>query len=216
MQDNQGTTSGGLTPENHHFLPHAGLSGPGRLQSRESIGALIRALEARDPYTGEHSRRVTAVACQFAVYLSLPSPDVDILRTAGQLHDLGKVGIKDAILLKPGSFTPDEREIIKTHPAIRKKIVEPLGLRAPEQDLILHHHERWDGRGYPGSLAGDEIPFLCQILALADCFDAITTDRPYRRGCDLPKALSEIQAGAGSQFNPFLARRFVAMASVFN
>jgi len=94
--------------------------------------------------------------------------------------------------------------------------VEPLGLRTKEQDLILHHHERWDGRGYPGGLAREEIPFLCQVLALADCFDALTTDRPYRRGCDLPKALIEIRACAGSQFNPCLTRQFVAMASAFH
>jgi HD-GYP domain-containing protein (c-di-GMP phosphodiesterase class II) len=104
------------------FLPHAGLPGPGRLSSHESIGALIRALEARDPYTGEHSRRVTAVACQFGGYLSLPPADVAILRTAGQLHDLGKVGIRDAILLKPDSFTPEEREIIQTPRSSAKKL----------------------------------------------------------------------------------------------
>lgn len=179
----------------------------------ESIKALVRSLEARDPYTGQHSARVTEIVTHFGRHLGLAPEELEYLKTASYLHDIGKVGISDFILLKPGPLTPDERVIIETHPLIGGKIVEPLGLRPQEKDVILYHHERWDGRGYPRGLAGEEIPFGCRLLTLADVYDALTTDRPYRRRCSIPDALAEIRAHAGTQFDPELTLEFVEMLS---
>jgi HD-GYP domain-containing protein (c-di-GMP phosphodiesterase class II) len=179
----------------------------------ESIKALVRSLEARDPYTGQHSARVTEIVSHFGRHLGLPPEELESLKTASYLHDIGKVGISDFILLKPGPLTPDERAIIQTHPLIGGKIVEPLGLRPQEKGVILYHHERWDGRGYPRGLAGKDIPFGCRLLTLADVYDALTTDRPYRHRCTIPEALAEIRAHAGTQFDPELTLEFVDMLS---
>jgi putative nucleotidyltransferase with HDIG domain len=174
----------------------------------ESIRALVKSLEARDHYTGQHSRRMTEIALHFAQQLGLDADDLDLLGTACYLHDIGKVGISDAILLKPACLSPEERAIIETHPAIGAKIVAPLRLKPREKEIILLHHERWDGRGYPRGLAGEEIPFLCRLVSLADVFDALTSDRPYRRRYTIPQALEEIEAQTGTQFDPDLARKF--------
>jgi putative nucleotidyltransferase with HDIG domain len=179
----------------------------------ESIKALVRTLEARDPYTGQHSARVTEIVAHFGRFLGLPAEEVESLKTASYLHDIGKVGISDFILLKPGPLTQEERVTIETHPLIGGKIVEPLGLRPRQKDIILYHHERWDGRGYPYGLAGEEIPFYSRMLALADVYDALTTDRPYRRRWGISEALAEIEAHAGTQFDPHLASEFVNMLS---
>lgn len=182
----------------------------------ESVKALVRSLEARDPYTGQHSARVTKMALSFGRYLGLPPEELESLETASYLHDVGKVGIGDAILLKPEPFTAEEWQIIRRHPVIGEKIVQPLGLKPQETDLILHHHERWDGRGYPHGLSGHELSHLCTIVSLADCYDALTTDRPYRCRRPLREAVQEIQDSAGTQFNPELAREFIEMITVEN
>jgi HD-GYP domain-containing protein (c-di-GMP phosphodiesterase class II) len=143
--------------------------------------------------------------------LGLSPQDLEVLSNAGYLHDIGKIGVSDSILLKPGPLTPDERALIETHPLIGEKIVEPLGFRSQEKNLILLHHERWDGKGYPYGLQGSGIPFLCRLLALADVFDALSSDRPYRQAFALPDALAAIEAQAGSQFDPDLTRKFVQM-----
>jgi putative nucleotidyltransferase with HDIG domain len=179
----------------------------------ESIKALVKSLEARDPYTGQHSARVTEIVLHFGRHLGLPSENLESLKTASYVHDIGKVGISDFILLKPGALTPEERAIIQSHPIIGGRIVEPLGLQPHEKSIIINHHERWDGRGYPHGLRGEEIPLLCRLLTLADTFDALTTDRPYRRRFSIPQALSEIRAHAGTQFDPELAAAFVDMMS---
>ncbi len=176
---------------------------------RESIDALFRTLAARDPYTGQHSARVTEVASRFAGFLGLTATEVRFLRNAVYLHDIGKIGISDAILLKPGPLTPEERQIINTHPLIGEKIVEPLGLTSQEKEIILLHHERWDGGGYPHGLSGEDIPFLCRLTSLADVYDALTTDRPYRRKFLLGEAMQEIESQGGRQFDPALTREFV-------
>jgi HD-GYP domain-containing protein (c-di-GMP phosphodiesterase class II) len=152
---------------------------------------------------------VTNIALTFARALSLSSQDLEALSNAGYLHDIGKIGISDSILLKPGPLTPAERDIIETHPLIGEKIVAPLGLNSTEKDLILLHHERWDGMGYPHSLQGSQIPFLCRLLSLADVFDALTSDRPYRKAFTIPEALAEIEVQAGHQFDPDLANKFL-------
>ncbi len=178
---------------------------------QESIKALLRTLSARDPYTGVHSNRVTNIALMFARFLGLSSQELQALSNAGYLHDIGKIGVSDSILLKPGPLTPEERAIIETHPLIGEKIVEPLYLNSREKDLILLHHEHWNGRGYPFGLSGTNIPFLCRVLSLADVFDALTSDRPYRKAFSVPEALAEIEVQTGRQFDPDLARKFIHM-----
>jgi HD-GYP domain-containing protein (c-di-GMP phosphodiesterase class II) len=177
----------------------------------ESIKTLISTLEDRDPFGGRHSTRVTQSVLRFARYLGLPPEDLASLEIAGYLHDLGKVAIGDAILLKAGSLTQAGRSIMETHPFLGEELVNPLGLKPQEKEVILHHHERWDGSGYPHGLAGEEIPLFCRLVALADTYDALTTRRSYRRPHSVPQALEEIGAYAGTQFDPDLARQFVEM-----
>ncbi len=179
----------------------------------DTLKTLINSLEARDPYSRHHSVRVTHIATNFADKLHLSSELVDSLRLAGALHDIGKIGIPDAILLKPDKLTPEEAEIIRQHPVIGDNIVAPLNLLPRERALILHHHERWDGQGYPMGLAGEDIPFLSRVIALADSYDAITSDRPYRKRRTHEEALAEIAAHAGTQFDPDLAEQFVEIMS---
>ncbi len=179
----------------------------------DTLKALINSLEARDPYSRHHSVRVTHIAANFAQKLPLSTEMVDSLRLAGALHDIGKIGIPDAILLKPDKLEPQEMEIIRQHPLIGENIVAPLNLLPRERALILHHHERWDGKGYPLGLVGEDIPFLSRIIAMADAYDAITSDRPYRRRRTHEEALAEIEAHAGTQFDPDLTRHFIDIMS---
>lgn len=187
----------------------------GSLFLTESINALLRTLAARDPYTGQHSTRVSEIAAQFANYLELTAKDIQAMRNAVYLHDIGKIGISDAILLKPGPLTAEERRIINTHPLIGEKIVEPLGLTQREKEIILLHHERWDGQGYPMGLSGNNIPFLCRLTALADVYDALVTDRPYRRQFTVSEAVKEINTQAGKQFDPDLTKEFIQFVATF-
>lgn len=179
---------------------------------QESIKALLRTLSARDSYTGYHSIRVTNLVLNFAQSLGLSSQELQTLSNAGYLHDIGKIGISDTILLKAGPLTKSERAIIETHPLIGEKIVEPLGLTSQEKDLVVLHHERWDGQGYPRGIQGNNIPFLCRLLSLADVFDALTSNRPYRQAFTVPEALAEIETQAGQQFDPDLAHKFINLA----
>ncbi|MGQ9689330.1 MAG: HD-GYP domain-containing protein [Desulfobaccales bacterium] len=178
---------------------------------QESIRALWRTLSVRDPYTAIHSNRVTHIALTFARSLGLSAQELQALGNAGYLHDIGKIGVCDSILLKPGPLTPEERAIIQTHPIIGEKIVQPLSLSSREKDLILLHHENWNGQGYPFGLSGTNIPILCRVLSLADVFDALTSTRPYRKAFTVPEALAEIEAQTGRQFDPDLARKFIAL-----
>jgi response regulator RpfG family c-di-GMP phosphodiesterase len=175
----------------------------------DTLTALINSLEARDPYSRHHSVRVTHIAVNFAKKLHLSTELIDSLRLAGALHDIGKIGIPDAILLKPDKLNSEEIDIIRQHPVIGDNIVAPLNLLPRERALILHHHERWDGGGYPTGLAGEDIPILSRIIALADSYDAITSDRPYRKCRTHEEALAEIAAHAASQFDPELTKQFV-------
>jgi len=179
---------------------------------QESIKALLRTLSARDSYTGYHSIRVTNLVLNFAQSLGLSSQELQTLSNAGYLHDIGKIGISDTILLKAGPLTKSERAIIETHPLIGEKIVEPLGLTSQEKDLVVLHHERWDGQGYPRGLQGSNIPFLCRLLSLADVFDALTSNRPYRQAFTVPEALAEIETQAGQQFDPEPAHKSINLA----
>jgi putative nucleotidyltransferase with HDIG domain len=167
----------------------------------ETLKALVTTLEARDPYTRAHSQRVSHYATALAAKMGCSKEEQDIVTVAGFLHDIGKVGICDAILLKTEPLTPAEYETIKTHPIIGEQIVQHLGYFSRERSIIRHHHEWWDGRGYPDGLIRHEIPFLARILTVADAFDAITSNRPYRAGRPYKEALDELDCWAGIQFD---------------
>lgn len=172
------------------------------LHLHATLKALVTSLEAKDPYTKEHSERVTFFALKLAEEMGCPEEEMDSLRFAGPLHDIGKIGIRDHILMKPGKLTREEYEIIKTHPVIGAEIVKHLGLLPAETAIVRHHHERWDGNGYPDGLKERDIPRLSRILAIADTFDAITSSRPYRKAGSFTFAIEEIKRYSGIQFDP--------------
>ncbi len=172
------------------------------LNLHATLKALVRTLEAKDPYTKEHSRRVTELAIKLAKEMSLSEEELDSIHIAGYLHDIGKIGIRDHILMKPGKLTDEEYEIIKTHPIIGEDIVSHLGLLPAEKSVIRHHHERWDGKGYPDRLKGENIPKLARVLAVADTYDAVTSERPYRKARSPQEAFIEIKKNSGTQFDP--------------
>jgi putative nucleotidyltransferase with HDIG domain len=167
----------------------------------ETLKALVTTLEARDPYTRAHSQRVSHYATALAAKMGCSKEEQDIVTVAGFLHDIGKVGICDAILLKTEPLTPAEYETIKTHPIIGEQIVQHLGYFSRERSIIRHHHEWWDGRGYPDGLTQHQIPLLARILTVSDAFDAITSSRPYRAGRPFREALEELDCWAGIQFD---------------
>jgi HD-GYP domain-containing protein (c-di-GMP phosphodiesterase class II) len=174
------------------------------------VQALMKALEARDFVTEGHSDRLQQLVLPLARSRGLPEDAINDLLLFSRFHDLGKVGIPDSILGKPGALTEEEAEEMRKHSEIGHRIAKSVPDLAPIADLILKHHEWWNGRGYPLGLAGEDIPLPCRILAIADAFDAMTSDRPYRRAMSREKAVEELRASAGSQFDPELVEQFVA------
>lgn len=183
----------------------------------ESINMLIRTIEANDPYTSGHSVRVSTYAENIARKLNLPQSKIDLIKSAGLLHDIGKIGIDKRILNKTGKLENEEFEIIKSHPQIGATIISDLSFLSNMSDIIRHHHERNDGSGYPDGLNHDKIPLETSILTIADSFDAMTTNRPYRNALDLEYSLSQITDNAGSQFNPDIVDvAVIALRESFN
>ncbi len=166
-----------------------------------TLRALVSTLEAKDPYTRSHSGRVTAYAIEAAKVMGLKQEEIDSIAFAGYLHDIGKIGVRDDILLKPGKLQDREYDIIKKHPVIGENIVKHLGLLPREKAIIRHHHERWDGKGYPDGLRGEEIPLLSRILAVADAYDALTSNRPYRKAKSRSEAISILKENRFTQFD---------------
>jgi len=160
---------------------------------KSTLHSLVAAIEARDKYTLTHSIRVTEYAVTIAKSMGCSQDEVDILISAGHLHDIGKIGVSDTILLKSEGLTEKEFEIVKQHPEIGENILKPLGFLPRERDVIRYHHEKWDGSGYPDGLRGEQIPFLSRIIAVADSYDAMTTDRPYRKALGRQQALNELK-----------------------
>lgn len=172
--------------------------------------SLSSALEARDAYTHQHANRVANYASRTAESMGIPRRDRQELYLGGLLHDIGKVGIPDAILRKPGPLSPEEYQVIQTHPAIGAHICDTTrGLGAVSR-IVLSHHERWDGAGYPHRLAGEGIPRLARIVAVVDAFDAMTTDRPYHRGISVSAACEELKRCRGTQFDPEVVDAFLS------
>ncbi|MGB9920725.1 MAG: HD-GYP domain-containing protein [Moorellales bacterium] len=177
---------------------------------REVVALLAAAIEARDAYTVNHSLNVARTAAAVAAEMGLSSHDREQIYLAGLLHDIGKIGVSDAILGKPEGLAPEEFERIRQHPVIGAGILQKGGPAfAPLIPAIRHHHERWDGSGYPDGLRGESIPLWARILAVADAFDAMTSDRPYRRARSLGEAVAEIGRCAGTQFCPRTVRAFM-------
>jgi putative nucleotidyltransferase with HDIG domain len=167
-----------------------------------TLYAFVKAIEARDPYTKQHSNRVTRISVALAKAMACSPEEQDILNVAGLLHDIGKIGIRDEILLKPGRLSREEFSIIQQHPIIGADIMDNLGLWHREKMIVRGHHERFDGTGYPDRLKGRDIPLLARILSVADVYDAIASDRAYRKRMEEEKILEIMYGGAGSQFDP--------------
>ncbi len=179
----------------------------------EILERLAIAAEYRDDNTGQHAQRVGRTAAVLARGFGLPQAEVELIRRAAPLHDIGKIGIPDGILLKPGSLTPEEFDIMKSHTTIGARIL--AGSRFPLLQLAaaiaLSHHERWDGRGYPRGLPGEEIPLAGRLVAVADAFDAMTSDRPYRNALSWDEVWRLLADGAGTQWDERLIRTFAAI-----
>ena len=174
-----------------------------------SLKALVISIEARDPYTRDHSERVTAYALQIAEVLKLSDEDRDAIKFGGYLHDIGKIGIRDGILLKPGKLSKVELADIRQHPVIGDNILKPLMFFPKERELVRYHHEHYDGTGYPDGLAGDQIPLIARILAVADAYDAMTSTRPYRMAMSHEQARVEILRCVRRQFDEKVVEAFL-------
>lgn len=175
-----------------------------------TLCSLVQVIEAKDPYTKDHSERVTQYALEVSEAMELNEKNKDAIRFAGRLHDIGKIGVKDVILLKPGRLTREEFEEIKKHVIIGEEILKPLKFLPLESEIVRHHHENFDGTGYPDGLKEEEIPLLARIMAVADTYDALTTTRPYRKERTHEEAVKEILLFAGKQFDPQIVKAFLA------
>ncbi|MBN1461249.1 MAG: HD-GYP domain-containing protein [Armatimonadetes bacterium] len=177
----------------------------------ETVRALTSAIDASDPFTRGHSDRVLEYATAIARRMGLPERLVETIQYASLLHDIGKIAIQHDVLLKPGALDDKEWETMKSHPQTGARIVEDLRFLKGAYEVVLHHHERYDGSGYPDGLAGEQIPLEARIVNVADAFDAMLSNRPYRRALSLASAISELRKGSGSQFDPDVARVFVEL-----
>ncbi|HEX5431745.1 MAG TPA: HD-GYP domain-containing protein [Bryobacteraceae bacterium] len=178
------------------------------------LETLAITLDARDRYTAGHSHRVAEYSCAIAQQMNLAPQQIEIIRAGAQLHDIGKIGIPDSVLLKNGPLTPEEFGLIKLHPQIGRRILEKAFGFESLLDIVELHHENFDGTGYPYGLAGARIPLEARIVRVADAFDAMTTDRSYRPAFDPELAREAIQIGSGREFDPEAASAFLNIGAV--
>lgn len=173
------------------------------------LTSLVNAIDAKDPYTSGHSQRVALIAQRIAESMRLPAHEVTEVYLAGLLHDIGKIGVDDEVLTRPGKLTREEFAAVQEHPVIGARIIS--GIKQLQNILpgVLYHHERYDGSGYPEGLTGEQIPMMGAIVALGDCFDAITSDRTYHRAMDYDRAMAEIKDLAGTSFSPIVVQALV-------
>ncbi|MEP7047335.1 MAG: HD-GYP domain-containing protein [Ilumatobacteraceae bacterium] len=175
----------------------------------EALSTLVKAVEVKDSYTHGHSLRTAELAVELGIQMGLPSDRLRVIARGAYLHDLGKIAIPDQILNKPGALTPEEREIVETHPQLGFELASTALSLREVLPIILHHHERLDGKGYPAGLAGSRIPLEARVVAVADVWDALTSDRAYRAGWDPAHALAHIQAARGTHFDPVVVDALV-------
>ena len=173
------------------------------------LHSLTSAVDAKDAYTCGHSERVALVSRHLAQQMGLADRDVEQIYMAGLLHDVGKIGVPEAVLQKTGKLTPEEFDQMKRHPQIGARILQDIKQMREIVPGVLHHHERYDGKGYPSGLSGERIPLMGRVICLADCFDAMTSNRTYRKALPLEVALTEIRRCSGTQFDPKLAEHFL-------
>ena len=183
-------------------------AGPDRAARFRAAASLAKAVDARDAYTGSHSERVSDLAARIATRLGVDREQVELTRLAASLHDLGKLAIPEEILRKPGPLSETERLVLERHPQIGYRMLESLGVD-PVADWVLHHHERWDGTGYPDGVGGDEIPLGARIILVADAYDAMTSDRVYRGRLTDEQAIAELARCSGTQFDPEIVAALV-------
>ncbi len=193
------------------FIDNAVLYAQQKALSMGTLETLSAAIDAKDRYTCGHSQRVALLSRQLALAAGMSEEQAERVRVAGLVHDIGKIGVPEAVLTKSGRLTDTEFDAIKKHPEIGHRILKDLPLMADVLPGVLHHHERWDGRGYPHKIAGEAIPMLARIIALADTFDAMSSNRSYRSAMPRAHVLIEIQKCAGTQFDPALAKLFVTL-----
>jgi HD-GYP domain-containing protein (c-di-GMP phosphodiesterase class II) len=177
----------------------------------EFVGSLANALDARDPYTAGHSRRVSELSCATASAMLLSTEDVERIRIGALLHDIGKIGVSDSVLQKPTRLTDDEFALVKQHPVIGRRILEGVQGFAPYLGAVEFHHENWDGTGYPKGQVGEDTPIDARVIHVADAYDAMTTDRSYRRGMTHERAISILMENASIQFDPRIVELFVCL-----
>lgn len=177
----------------------------------ETIAALVSAIDAKDRYTRNHSKNVARVAVMLSQGLKLNAREIQTIEYGALLHDIGKIGIPETILNKNGKLEHDEYERIKNHPVIGVKILQPVDFLQSIHAIVHYHHERIDGQGYPNGLKGEGIPFEARIVSIADAWDAMTSDRSYRKGISTEQAIGELQAHAGDQFDPHMVKAFIAI-----
>jgi putative nucleotidyltransferase with HDIG domain len=173
---------------------------------------LTQTLILRDPDNAGHATRVTELALRLAAALEVSPQRVEAIKAGGPLHDIGKLELDRAILDKPGALDPEELEEIRAHPELGARMLQGVKSLRSALNCVLHHHERWDGAGYPYGLGGEAIPLEARILAVADAYDAMISQRPYRAPRTREEALAEVERCAGSQFDPQIARVFVSLA----
>ena len=208
-------------PEHIKLLVEFAANGYSRIQMAEklemhyieTIEALASALEARDPYTQAHTGRIRELSMGVALSLRIPSDERQAVHLGSLLHDVGKIGISDSILQKNGPLSDDEWATMRRHPEIGERMLRGIDFLRPALPVVRHHHERWDGKGYPDGLKGNEIPLPARIVSACDAFDAMTTDRPYREALSVGYALEEIDRVAGSQLDPLCATLLIEVVS---
>ncbi len=178
---------------------------------RATVRALANAVEARDAYTGRHAERVAAYGLAIAAAAGIDPVDSPEMEFGFLLHDVGKVAVPDAILFKPSALSEEEEAVIRKHPVVGWEILREIEFLGEAKLVVRHHHERWDGDGYPDGLRGDDIPVVARVFAVADTLDALTTDRPYRPATTFEAARAEITAASGTQFDPDIVAAFQQM-----
>jgi putative nucleotidyltransferase with HDIG domain len=173
------------------------------------LRSLISIIEAKDPYTKGHTERVASYSVALANRVDLREDDLKRIMFAALMHDIGKMGVLDEIVNKPGALTEAEWELMRAHPVVGAGIVEKMEFLNGTADIVRYHHEAWNGKGYPDGLRGDDIPLGARIVTVADSFDAMTTDRPYRKALTVDQAIAQLEGGAGVQFDADLVKVFV-------